>query len=179
MESVTGQVEKLDGPYYLMKFLTKLNQTRIGKRVKKFPLPISDSGIMPLVPVDLAARVFHQALFLPKLDPGQKEFYGLFNSSSVRVETLIQCLFSTLLPHCKPVFLNRSAPSQILDFQAKFTQIPKEAFYYVQSPIGLENTPLSIYVWSRLDSAFENYQSAYFDGFKRCFFGEGMSHASL
>jgi nucleoside-diphosphate-sugar epimerase len=100
--SVDGEIEKIDGPYYLMRCLDKLAQSKVARFLKKLPVPVEKDGIIPLVPVDVAAKVFHRALFLPPLEAGKKEYFGVYNSESVRLGELTYAIFEN---HSPPRFL--------------------------------------------------------------------------
>lgn len=62
--SVSGEIDKIDGPYYLFKSLQKLSQ----QLPSWLPLVGIDGGIIPIVPVDYVAQAMDALAHKPNLD---------------------------------------------------------------------------------------------------------------
>ena len=169
-DSQQGAFEKSDGPYFVMKALGQFKASRISRLSRKFPIPIplQKKGIMPLVPVDKAAEVFHRALFLKPLAPKKSEFYGVFHSKSIELEALTRNIFDHCAPRCKPIFLPPKIHPSLLKAQSYFTGIPQEIFDYVLRPISLENP--------RFEATFGPGSIPHFNDFREAFFrgGKGL-----
>lgn len=138
-----GKIEKIDGPYYLMRFLRDLKNTPLA-RAPRLPMPIHAGSFLPLVPVDQVARVFLSAL---AFDPAGPAFalgangppiYAVHENSNVPTRELVEDLFREFLPQSKPYFLNRF-PTALLGWQAKFTRMPASIFSMTAHSVRLEN----------------------------------------
>ncbi len=162
-----GIFEKFDGPYAMMRFLNHFSQTDISQLIHKMPIPLVRSGILPLVPVDSAAEILHQALFLERLLPNQQKYYGVFRSESIQMEYFSRKILRFFLPHCEPVFIPK-VPSWILKAQTYLTKIPREIFNYSLTPIPLENPRFQAEFGSQLVPHFDTYENVFFDGFRNC-----------
>jgi thioester reductase-like protein len=62
--SETGEMDKIDGPYYFFKLLQKLR----GWLPQWFPLVAPEMGYTNVVPVDYVAKAMHHIAHLPDLD---------------------------------------------------------------------------------------------------------------
>lgn len=85
--SETGQIDKIDGPYYFFKAIKN-----IGKTVPKaIPMLMSKAGRINIVPVDFVANALDHLSHLPEKD--QQCFY-LTDPKSVRVGDLIKTMLN-------------------------------------------------------------------------------------
>lgn len=65
--SLTGKMSKVDGPYYFLKLLSKIEDKKEKINLLKYlPLPYDESATMPLMPVDEAARVLEKGVVAPE-----------------------------------------------------------------------------------------------------------------
>ncbi len=168
-DTKTGEIEKIDGPYYLMSFLNKLARINHFNKIIRIPIPANASGTIPLVPVDEAAAVIHKALFFEPLAPKRKEFFGVFNAQSIKIETLVYAILKNSLPNCKPVFISSYfIPKFIFNLQSLFSKIPTESFDYTLNPIPLDNPHFIDIFGDNAISHFDKYEDQFFKGFKFC-----------
>lgn len=167
-DSETGDIEKIDGPYYLMRFLSQLSQTRFSNVVRRLPIPASPETVLPLVPVDAAARVFHKALhFKPDTLHPEPRFYGVYRPESIKVRTLVEAAFEECFPSCKPVFLRGlKIHSTLFKLQHKATQIPADAFTFAtRSPVLKVDRFRDVFGENAIPH-FNEYRDPFFNGFK-------------
>ncbi|MBI2711233.1 MAG: SDR family oxidoreductase [Bdellovibrio sp.] len=168
-DSVEGHFEKIDGPYYLMRFLETAKKLPLLRFLKRIPLPYSPNGFLPLVPVDSAARIFYEALFLPALLEGEQHYYGVFNPESVQVELLGRSIFKEFLPGAEPRPLHKEFPHWIEKNQTKLTGIPKEFFNFSIAPVMLENPKFVSTFGAHRVPHFNEFRLTFFKGFHRCY----------
>jgi thioester reductase-like protein len=166
-DSRHGEIEKIDGPYYLMRFLHKLSLSPGARFLPWLPIPLLQSGTLPLVPVDSAAEIFYRALFLKPVQPGKQEFYGTYHSTSVETEVLCHWMFDHFLPHCQPK-ITALMPPWLLKVQTHLTQIPKEVFSYSLKPVPLENPRFEEVFGKDAIPHFNNYEEPFLNGFREC-----------
>ena len=177
-DSEKGEIEKIDGPYYLMSFLHKLGKNSWARKLKKFPFPYNPNGLTPLVPVDCAAEIFQRALFLPNLEKGQQEYYGLFSTESIQTDLLARNIFRQYLPDCEPRALqfgvntkNRIAATTghlLTELQSRFTTVPPEAIGFACMPVALSNPNFQAVFGAESVPAFHQYRETFFKGFQKC-----------
>jgi thioester reductase-like protein len=166
-DSQQGEIEKIDGPYYLMRFLHRLSTFTASRYLRSLPVPLAKAGVLPLVPVDSAANVFHRALFFDPLPSGKQEFYGTYRSNSIDAETLCYRMFENFLPACQPKMIS-SMHTLLLNTQARLTQIPKEVFGYSLKPVPLESSKFEETFGNDAIPHFDDYQNSFFEGFREC-----------
>lgn len=157
-DSKTGSIEKLDGPYYLLRLLDQMKKLRASLPV--LPLPGAIKAILPLVPVDYAARVFVEALFKENLKP----IYGVYNPSSLRVSQIANLLVHRYFPNTKVVLTH--LPGIVLALQKELTRIPPHLFDFCFRPIELRNANFTQDFSDCLIPSFTLYQEAFFKGFE-------------
>ena len=168
-DSQLGEFEKIDGPYYLMRFLEQIKALPFLNHLKKVPLPYSPSGILPLVPVDCAAQIIFESLFLDPLQEGEQKYYGVFHSESVPVEVLGRSIFKEFLPNAEPKPLSREFPIWLQKNQMRVTGIPKEFFNFSFTPVQLENPVFTQTFGSERIPHFNHYKNIFFKGFHQCY----------
>lgn len=162
--SVDGAIEKIEGPYYLMATLSRLSRLKIPFKKIPLPLPGNPDQIFPMVPVDFAAKAFHEALFKKEtFTPGAK-IYGVYRAEGVTLRRLCQTLVRTIAPSFKPFFPNAffdSMPPQLMRHQELLTGIPKDALRMATEHVALGS--------ERFEAMFPEVKIPSFDGFKRSF----------
>lgn len=168
-DSQTGEFEKIDGPYYLMRFLERLKKLPLIGLIRQVPLPYSPEGLLPLVPVDSAAHVIHESLFLEPLKRGEQQYYGVFNAESVSVETLGKSIFKEFLPRAHPHALPSEFPVWLQKGQTRLTGIPKEFFNFSYAPVKLANPNFCKVFGAQQVPHFNDYRTPFFKGFQQCY----------
>ena len=171
-DSQHGEIEKLDGPYLLMRFLHQLSRLGAAERTLTLPIPAHPEAILPLVPVDSAVRVFLKSLKLPPHTHTSPRVYHVIHLKSASVKKIGEALFRNFLPHSRPKYIQYWIPPSILKLQSKLTAIPPQIFQYVQSTDPLPNSRFSETFADELIPHFDTYSIAFFNGFRRCFNGE-------
>ena len=167
-----GEIEKLDGPYLLMRLLHQLSRLGASERAITLPIPAHPDALLPLVPVDSAARVFLKSLKIPPHTPSRSEVYHVIHPQSISVKKLGHALFQNFLPHAQPRYIPYWIPPSLLRLQSKLTHIPPQVFQYAQSTEPLTHSHFSEVFSSELIPHFDTYSIAFFNGFRRCFNGE-------
>lgn len=153
-----GRIEKVDGPYYFFQILEKLARTPGARFLKRVPIPARPDAHIPLVPVDLAARTFQEALFHPGLAEEASGVYGLYSLDCVSVREMTEAVLGKYLPGSKPVYLNR-----VPEF---LTRSRGEIFRFGLEPVRLDNSRFQErFPMIRLPR-FEGFESALFQGYE-------------
>lgn len=160
--SVDGEVEKFDGPYYLLKLLNQFK--RLGKIPLPgvLPIPGTASAVLPLVPVDIAASVFTLSLF--KESP-VTAIYGVYNEKSATVGELANAFVHRYFPRTKVILL--PLPKAVLTRAEKFTGIPKPLFDFSGEENHLHNPAFTTAFPEVKIPLFKEYSSIFFAGFER------------
>lgn len=164
--SSTGEVEKLDGPYPMMKFLSEFTRSHPLRFVlPRLPLPGDPAGVLPLVPVDVAARAFCHCLEKsPQL--GKSAIFGVYNQESVAIGAFVRAVLAHLGSRLRPVFL-RSVPEGMLEFQQRLTKVNPENFAFALTPPPLANPNYGKVFDTCPVPSFEAFRHNFFAGFDR------------
>ncbi len=158
-DSQSGEIAKLDGPYYLLNFLQNLKSNRVLGRLPVLPIPGARKALLPLVPVDVAALAFVKALFMNDLKP----IYGVYNPNSLRASILANLMVRRYFPRTK-VLMTR-APSMTLKLQTRYTHIPSQLFDFCFTPTELKNPEFTRDFSENLVPSFQKYQDVFFRGY--------------
>ena len=176
-DSKTGFIEKLDGPYYFLNLLAGLRRFPLFGRVDKFPVPGKKDVCLPLVPVDIAARVFFEALFMAHNSSSGKSdvkinkyprIFGVYNTNSLSVEKFCQEAFSYFFSRTKPVLFDISEQNLfkvLLKAQEKITKIPPQIFEFSSHKTSLRNEKFLKEFPNCKVPHISLYRGAFFSGF--------------
>jgi nucleoside-diphosphate-sugar epimerase len=144
-DSSTGDMEKIDGPYAIMRTLQRLARVPGVSRLPRLPLPVLADAVLPLVPVDSAARIAVQCLFLDKPVDGACVYHSVYRPDSIAMGELARSIFTRYLPGTEPVFLSsrlaKRVPAWLLPLQSGLTGVPGDVFRFTLDPVAL--APLS------------------------------------
>lgn len=162
-----GEIEKSDGPYALMGLLRGLARGGVSRFLKVVPVPAKKAGVIPLVPVDLAAKVIHEGAMRATHGDSSSDvkIYGVYNSQSASIESFCRRVVAEYLPGAHVSFVN-SLPRQVLSAQEAVTGIPKDAFRFSSEPLPLENPAFVRDFPDLLIPEFESYERTFFEGFE-------------
>lgn len=161
--SKDGATDKLDGAYSFVQFVDSARS--FLKLVRNVPIPGKPDGILPLVPVDCAAKVFHEALFRPEVAQNPAQIYGVYDSSSIPVREFSESVFKNFAPGSKALFFAK-IPESIIRFQSRFTPISSSAFKFSVSPVEVENNRFQRTFSQTLVPHFRTYEDAFYSGYR-------------
>ena len=161
-----GEIEKADGPYEFLKQMRTLAGVPGTGWISHIPIPGARKGLLPLVPVNYAARVFHAALFSSELSncpSGAASIYGVYNTDSVRLEDFCREAVPRYFPRGELVYFDK-----IPDVGKVFRGLKKktEAFRYSLNPIRLDNSRFQKVFPELKIPAFADYRAVFFKGFE-------------
>lgn len=125
----SGDIEKVDGPYYLMKFLYEQKELLKNlKYIKKFPLPFNDKAFLPLIPVDYLADWLEYAV-LNSTDHKLRS-YNFFGEEPVTIKNFTSYLLKAYGIEAEPMELK-----ELGIYKHILPQIgmPKELLQYMYS----------------------------------------------
>ena len=132
-------IEKVDGPYALLQAFASVKKSGLEPAMRYVPILGRKDVVLPLVPVDAAARVFHTALFDSDIHREDAGFsiYGTYDPTSISVAEFCETVIPKVLPKAELAYFEK-VPKILLAAQEKLTHIPAEVFRF-----SLEQTPLS------------------------------------
>ena len=160
-ESQTGAIQKIDGPYYLLRLLTRLSDSGVSRLLPLLPIPAHKRALLPLIPVDFAARVIHAGLFQ---DHEPNAIYGVYRGDDVLIEDLVQSILMQLSMTARPVFMTDMAATA-LKLQQSITGIPDAVFAFANTPDHFDNPAFRAKFPDLIPPRFAEYQSAFYRGF--------------
>ena len=146
--SVTGEMDKIDGPYYFFKAL----QTVSHKVPKWIPLLGIEGGRMPIAPVDFVAKAIDTIAHEKGLD-GQC-FHLMQNKSPTVGELLAICMEVAHGPEFAAKIQLPAIPSSVRAFGSQVAKVvPKVMQKRVADTIGV---PMSVIGYAFNRTAFDN-----------------------
>lgn len=170
-DTETGSIEKLDGPYFFVETLCRIAALSLSQKLRRFipalplPLPADPDKVLPFVPVDVAARVFHEALFKSvTFQPGSK-IYGVYDPQSVKVRDLCDELIRRIAPQVKPLFLGQVSGA-VMAKQSIVTGVPEEAMRMSYEPIHLDSSRFKLDFPEIEMPRFETYSEKFVSGYR-------------
>lgn len=104
--SENGMIEKIDGPYYLMKFLYENKKILKNlSHVKHFPLPYYKYAKLPLIPVDYLTEWLLEAM----LNPTEHDLrsYNMIAKNPISLELFTEMILNAYGIDAKPLKLPR------------------------------------------------------------------------
>jgi nucleoside-diphosphate-sugar epimerase len=157
--SKTGEIRKIDGPYYNYEALKKMSPIL---KLTRAPIPIfaNRKSFLPFVPVDTAALVMHQAL--NKIGMEQK-IYGVYNKKSTRVETFANSLkrhFGLINKIVYTPIVNQ----RVAGFFGRLMSTPPDVFQYAADTPQLDNPEFEKDFHNFRVPAFKSYEKKMFEG---------------
>ncbi|MBC7690777.1 MAG: SDR family oxidoreductase [Methylotenera sp.] len=173
-----GEILKTDGPYEFLKQLILISKLPGSRHLRRIPIPSDRKGLLPLVPVNQAAEVFHQALFHPELQTEWQKIFGVYNTDSLGIAEFCEIAVPRFLKNARPHFIEKLPSLQIpllalpavnliksrlLRFGALQRNV--EAFRFALDPVKLSNGSFVRYFGKKRISNFRDYQEVFFRGF--------------
>lgn len=131
--SETGYVDRIDGPYYLLDRLKKVNGHKYGglllKTLKVMPFPYDFNSSLPLIAVDEVARFMEMAIKNPA--EGELACYHVTgDEKGIRVKDFIKDAFEIFGLNLTTLPISRHLA---MDHLARYFGLPKEALDYLFS----------------------------------------------
>jgi nucleoside-diphosphate-sugar epimerase len=161
--STDGATDKLDGAY---SFLRLMESSRpLTRFMKRIPLPAKPDGILPLVPVDSAAKIFIDALFRPEVAGTPAQVYGVYDTQSISIQSFAESVLSRYVPGARPVFFHRVS-NAALNFQSRFTPVSADAFRFALNPVAIQNPNFQSSFPHSLIPHFKTYEHAFYSGYR-------------
>jgi nucleoside-diphosphate-sugar epimerase len=162
-KTTDGSFDKLDGAY---SFVHLIDSVRPFIRwMKRIPLPGKPDGVLPLVPVDTAAKVFHEALFRENAAAAPARIYGVYDTQSISIREFSDSVLAHYAPGSQGFFIQR-VPRLFLEAQSRLTPVSADAFQFALNPVKLENESFQETFPSIQIPHFSSYESAFFSGYR-------------
>jgi len=162
--SKTGKINRIDGPYYFLKFLSrKFFITQVIKKLPFILFPFNPNTILPLIPVDIVCDWLAHMLINPQGDEPVK-IYNLVPKENPTVKEFLES--------CKLEFKLAGSFKPFDTFQSLFKafafklDIPHEIIPYMNDHGGyIIDNRIKDYPKLKDDFLFKNYQDVFFKGF--------------
>jgi thioester reductase-like protein len=162
-DSQTGHITKTDGPYYLFKSLRRHNGIwKNLARLGKIPMPFDPEGLLPMIPVDIAAAQLAEMVATPNPTPGRLRTYHL-TGAHVPVRSVLERslqefgIRAEVLPVPKFLvpesFLSKlGLPRELLDYM--FSKCHYEVDHVLEDfphmkPLSFNEFAPALYAWAK------------------------------
>ncbi len=123
-----GEIEKIDGPYYLLKFINdNKEKLKILNAIKYLPFPYDKQTILPLIPVDVLANWLVEAVTHPT-DHEEIRSYHFVSNNKIYIEEVIEMLFN--LNNLRPQII-KLGKVPLLENMLPLIGIPKQLMTYM------------------------------------------------
>lgn len=132
-DSLTGYVEKIDGPYYFLELYKKLKFLRHSNFI--LPLSYNPKTLIPIIPVDHCARLISKLQFI-KLEK-QTNYFNLISHEIPSVDQLLDDLNRRFELTIKYIPVQKNFIHQII---LKKLGIPKEVIPFMFSEITYDKS---------------------------------------
>lgn len=169
-DSTTGEIEKIDGPYYFLNLL--MNNKYLKKAISilpYLPLPINEKTYLPIIPVDMLTEwikiIICENNQTKNADATIKSYHLVMNKSPTLAEFLKE-LFT---------YLNFNPDQQIIPIKDNLmirmllpkTKLPKELgdFMYSKCVYDVSNRKKDFLLLP--ENEFHDFSKNIFDGFKK------------
>jgi len=162
-KSTDGATDKLDGAYSFVRMMEAARP--LMRFLRQIPLPGKPEGILPLVPVDAAARIFHEALFNPIVAESPARIYGAYDPRSISIREFSDSVLKKYAPGSRAIFLKK-IPESILRLQSRFTPVSSDAFQFALNPVALSNARFQSAFPQLLIPHFKTYEHAFYSGYR-------------
>lgn len=169
-----GEIDKADGPYTFVKFIRRLASLSGAKALPIIPVPGRPNAILPLVPVDVVAKVFTESLSLnasknsPENSPENSnvEYFGVYNPLSVTVREVVTAVLDRYLPGVRPMYISKPLPRSLLRLQSRLTLIPADIFEFSTRPMFLRSKKFERTFGIHRIPPFNEFKKEWFQGFE-------------
>ena len=163
-DSKTGKINRIDGPYYFLNFLSrKFFITQVIKKLPSILFPFNPNTILPLIPVDIVCDWIAHMLINPQGNESTK-IYNLVPEHNPTVKEFLESckLEFKLVGNFKPF----DTFSTLFKTLAPKLDIPSEIIPYMNDHGGYTiDNRLKDYPKLKDNFLFENYQNIFFKGF--------------
>lgn len=161
-DSRDGQFDKIDGPYYILDALEKITRFKLIKNnLGALPFHGNPKSLLPLVPVDSAVEVIIKGLKQHK--PELVKIYGVFNSTSLPVENMLDEILKFFEMNPKVVYLS-SISNLMATIQNRLLSIPPNLIDFCYSTSKLHNQGF-IKTYGDIIPSFDSYKKQFFNGY--------------
>ncbi len=106
-DSVTGEIEKVDGPYYFLKFLHEMREYhRLIDKFGMLPIPHGKKTIFPVIPVDILAKWIVDSVLSPSKDEETRS-YHFIGEKNLTIKKFLDLSLPEIGVHCPVKRLKR------------------------------------------------------------------------
>ncbi len=137
-DSVTGERDKDDGPYYFFNFIQKIKSLgKISEKLKVLPLPVESNSLMPVIPVNTLIEWSTQIILTPVERP--ITCYHLVPKQEIKTKDFLQLSIDLLNSPLKIVGISVSGMFPPI---FKLLRLPEQLVFYMKSRARLDRSQL-------------------------------------
>lgn len=130
-DTETGHMDKLDGPYYFTHaFYRVLQEMPLARKMPVLFMPYRPESLLPIIPVDLAAKFVINALFNPAKTNEKIRTYHVVSEQCPDLKTLLSDVLDMFGMKVQIIPVPRS---KVLDPFFKALKLPTELLEYMYS----------------------------------------------
>lgn len=182
-DSKKGSIVKYDGPYFLLKLFSDIKRSGLDHIASILPLPISKKANIPLVPVDLAAAAFSNALDKSELSESMEVVgcYGRITSFSKIISSASKRFsYKPRILYTEDIFEKVKGYSvfgidinwAIQKVSSLVSNIPSDSFQFLRKEYSFNNDNFKRIFPEIEEIKYSSYEKAFLKGFND-FEGEG------
>ena len=163
-DSTQGMTPQTDGPYYFFDLLDKLQRKKLLLNTLKYlPMPFEKSSIIPMIPVDHAAKFVAKGVLSPKMGKGTR-CYHVVSQQCPTVREFVQDSFDEFGFSVNVVPLPKTRANNVIMDKVG---LPKELLPYTYSKCRYDQTTLSKDFPGIETSSYGHYKKAMFSFVKK------------
>lgn len=127
-DSRTGEIEKIDGPYYFFKFLHDLGKYQsLLEKVGVLPMPFGTKCVLPMIPVDILSEWLAQSILRPN-ESKELKCYHFIGDKQITLKKFIDMSLPAFGIRCT---VKRLARHGVYKYLLPRIGMPKELMSYM------------------------------------------------
>jgi len=162
--SQTGSISKIDGPYFFLQFLQKIESLLPTiQKLGFFPFPFDPQATFPIIPVDTLCYWLKEALTSPSLK-GELKVYNFLFKDNIHIESFIK---ASLNFHNINVPILKMKNRGLYKFVLPQLGLPRQTLHYLFSKTSFDMSQRKIDFPHFKDLDFKDYQDIFYSGFQQ------------
>lgn len=176
-DSSGSSIVKYDGPYYLLKMMSKIKRSESLRRLKYIPLPVLENARLPIVPVDLVSQVLIRSINVADFQT-KMMIIGVYGTPT-KIGTIANCTkrhfendvmflyINNVFEKIGIPFVEHMFSNLFEDVSSFLSEIPKDSFKFLQRKHVFSNPNFLEFFPELVAPKFSEYEDSFFEGFFR------------
>jgi thioester reductase-like protein len=157
-DSKRGEFEKVDGPYYFLRSLARLDSKIDLGKLKKIPFPFSPSASFPIIPVDYAARFIAKTVLSNNSE--KLRCFHVVGKNPPKLKTFVDDAFEYLGLKIKVYPLPKNPLNKII---FKTVQLPVELMEHAYSKVSYDRSQVeNLKGFDLEDISYQEFKDIFF-----------------